>query len=109
MGNLGMGEILIIAVVALVLFGPKRIPEVAKALGKTVNAFKAGLREHYTEEKPAGEQPKGAAPEEVKKLEDKYGVEPISTNIEIDKLLSLSTSDITGKVNWYQFIKNFQS
>ena len=68
MGNLGMGEILIIAVVALVLFGPKRIPEVAKALGKTVNAFKAGLREHYTEEKPAGEQPKGAAPEEVKKL-----------------------------------------
>lgn len=58
MGNLGMGEILVIAVVALVIFGPKRIPEIAKALGKTVNAFKAGLRETYKEEPSAGEDSK---------------------------------------------------
>lgn len=43
--NLGYGELLIILVVALLLFGAKRIPEVAKSLGQAVNAFKNGLKE----------------------------------------------------------------
>ena len=47
--NVGYGELLIILVVALLLFGANRIPEIAKALGKSVNAFKAGLREGTNE------------------------------------------------------------
>ena len=45
MGNLGYGEMLVILVVGLVLFGPNKIPEFARSLGKAVNMFKAGLRE----------------------------------------------------------------
>ncbi|MBI3297229.1 MAG: twin-arginine translocase TatA/TatE family subunit [Elusimicrobia bacterium] len=45
MPNLGMGELLIIAAVALLLFGAKRIPEAARALGRSLNAFKAGLKD----------------------------------------------------------------
>lgn len=45
MGNLGYGEILIILVVALVIFGPSRIPEFAKQCGRAVNMFKQGLKE----------------------------------------------------------------
>lgn len=51
MGNLGYGEMLVILVVGLVLFGPNKIPEFARSLGRAVNAFKGGLREGV-EEKP---------------------------------------------------------
>lgn len=43
--NIGYGELLLILVVALLLFGADRIPEVAKSLGRSVNAFKHGLKE----------------------------------------------------------------
>ena len=49
--NIGTGEMLIVAVVGLLLFGAGRIPEVAKSLGKSVNAFKAGLKEGLEDEK----------------------------------------------------------
>ncbi len=45
MFNLGAPELLVILVVVLVLFGAKRIPEVAKSLGQSINAFKSGIKE----------------------------------------------------------------
>lgn len=45
LGNLGMGEILIIAFVVLLLFGGKKIPELMKGLGKGVKSFKEGMTE----------------------------------------------------------------
>jgi len=56
MGNLGYGEMLVIVVVGLILFGPNKIPEFARSLGKAVNMFKAGLREGL-EEEPKKEKP----------------------------------------------------
>lgn len=43
--NLGYGELLIILVLALLLFGAKQVPEVARNIGRSLNAFKAGLKE----------------------------------------------------------------
>lgn len=42
-GNFGMGEMLIILVVVLLLFGAKRIPEIAGSMGKGINEFKRNL------------------------------------------------------------------
>lgn len=42
-GNFGFGEILLILVVVLLLFGAKRIPEIAGSLGKGINEFKRNL------------------------------------------------------------------
>ena len=44
-GNFGFGEILIILVIVLLLFGAKRIPEIAGSLGKGINEFKRNLRD----------------------------------------------------------------
>jgi sec-independent protein translocase protein TatA len=44
MGNLGFGEILIIVFILVLLFGGKKIPELAKGLGEGVRSFKRGLR-----------------------------------------------------------------
>ena len=42
-GNLGMGEIAMILVVVLLLFGAKRIPEVAGSFGKGIREFKKNM------------------------------------------------------------------
>lgn len=44
-GNLGAGEIVIIALVILLLFGGKKIPELMKGIGKGVKSFKDGLHD----------------------------------------------------------------
>ncbi len=43
--NIGFGELLIVLVVVLVLFGAKKIPELAKGLGKGISEFKKGLKD----------------------------------------------------------------
>lgn len=45
MGSLGWPEIIIILIVALLLFGAKRLPEVGKSLGKAIREFKKSFRE----------------------------------------------------------------
>ena len=44
-GNLGTGEILIIVLVILLLFGAKKIPELAQGLGKGMREFKKSLKD----------------------------------------------------------------
>ncbi|MFT3992996.1 MAG: twin-arginine translocase TatA/TatE family subunit [Dysgonomonas sp.] len=44
LGNLGTGEIIIIAIVVLLLFGGKKIPELMKGLGKGMKSFKDGVK-----------------------------------------------------------------
>lgn len=44
-GNFGTGEIIIIAIVILLLFGGKKIPELMKGLGKGVKSFKQGMND----------------------------------------------------------------
>lgn len=44
-GNLGASEILIIVLVVLLLFGAKKIPELAQGLGKGMREFRKALRE----------------------------------------------------------------
>ena len=43
-GNLGTGEIIIIAIIVLLLFGGKNIPELMKGIGKGVKNFKDGVK-----------------------------------------------------------------
>lgn len=45
MGNLGWTEILIIVLILIVLFGAKKIPELAQGLGKGMKEFKKALKD----------------------------------------------------------------
>lgn len=44
-GGLGMGEIIMIFLVVLLLFGAKRLPEIGSALGKGIREFKSSVKE----------------------------------------------------------------
>ena len=58
----GHGELIIILIVALLLFG-RRLPEVMRSMGKGVSEFKKGLRDVEDEIQKAGaEQPAGEIP-----------------------------------------------
>ncbi len=48
-GRPGMGEILIIVLILVIFFGAKRLPELARALGRSINEFKKGKAEGYDE------------------------------------------------------------
>ena len=47
--RIGVGEILLVLAVLLLLFGAKRIPEIARSLGKSLNEFKKGMKETQDE------------------------------------------------------------
>ena len=50
MGMPGLPELLIILVIVFFLFGAKRLPDLAKGLGKSITNFKAGLNEEQPDE-----------------------------------------------------------
>ncbi len=45
MGRIGPIELILILVVLLLLFGAKRIPDIARSIGKSMNQFKQGLKD----------------------------------------------------------------
>ena len=45
MGRIGTTELVLILVVLLLLFGAKRIPDIARSIGKSMNQFKKGLKD----------------------------------------------------------------
>ncbi len=49
MFGLGGAELAVIGVVALLFLGPKKIPELAKGLGKSLTSFKKGMNEELEE------------------------------------------------------------
>jgi sec-independent protein translocase protein TatA len=54
--GLGWPEVAIITVVAIVIFGPKKIPELGNALGKTLRGFKEELNNPSEDNHPGEEQ-----------------------------------------------------
>ncbi len=45
MFNIGIPELIIILVLALIIFGPGKLPDVGKAIGKSINEFRKASRE----------------------------------------------------------------
>ena len=65
MGSIGMPEMLVILVIALIIFGPRKLPELGKSLGKSLAEFKRAsneLKSTLEEEIRVEEQQKKVAP-----------------------------------------------
>ena len=71
MGNIGPGELLIIGLIALLLFGAGRIADIGKGLGQGISNFKKGLREADDEDeaKPTKKSEKSEKSEKAEKTE----------------------------------------
>ncbi len=66
--NLGIGELLLVMVIFLLVFGAKRLPEIGAAMGKGIREFKRSINEVNTEiDRPA---PPPAEPRRIPAPED---------------------------------------
>jgi sec-independent protein translocase protein TatA len=79
-GSVGMPELIIGLVVILLLFGAKRVPELARGLGSGVREFKKGTQEGEVEDKKKDEAKKDeeqleASESDETKLEEDASVE----------------------------------
>lgn len=77
MGNFGPAEMLVIGVFALLVFGPQKLPEMARSVGRAIREFKratgeftqelqAGLDTPSPKAKPVSAEPKKAEPRELR-------------------------------------------
>ncbi len=73
MPNLGPTELIIILLIVILLFGAKKIPEIAKGLGKGIKDFKGAMKE---EEASAGEAKSPAKPVETTETSETSGNRP---------------------------------
>lgn len=60
--NIGFGEILLILLIALLLFGPSKLPELGRAFGRTLREFKNATKGLVDDDEDgkAGEVPKAS-------------------------------------------------
>jgi sec-independent protein translocase protein TatA len=69
LGGLGAGTIVLIILVALLLFGPSKLPELGRAFGRTLNEFKKGAKDVMSDDEE--EDRKEIKQSQDKKEEDK--------------------------------------
>lgn len=85
---IGPWEIAIVLVLILLIFGPKKLPELGSSLGKSIRGFKKGMKDSQEEGTPTVS--------EVHEAAEQKGAEP--PKAETQQAASESTkSDTTGK------------
>lgn len=69
MGRIGTGELILILIIALIIVGPSKLPELGKALGKTLNEFKK-VSKDIKEDLSLDDKPKSVEKVETAKKND---------------------------------------
>lgn len=63
-GGMGLTELLIIAGIALLIFGPKNLPKLGKSLGKTVKSVREGMDGKFDEDESEAKSEDSAVPDD---------------------------------------------
>ena len=82
MGNIGPMEVIVVLIIALVVFGPKKLPELGKSLGKGISEFKgsvSGMHDDGPTEPAAMVEPAPVAVAPVATAEPRI-VEPVTSH-----------------------------
>lgn len=70
MGPIGVPGVILLVILALLLFGPNKLPELGRAVGRTFREFKDGARE-IIEDEPASKKTETAPQPAAARAEDK--------------------------------------
>jgi sec-independent protein translocase protein TatA len=64
LGNIGPLEIVVVLIIALIVFGPKRLPELGRSLGRGIREFRGSLGGDHDEDDDLGSSPREIEPGE---------------------------------------------
>ncbi|MBL8024359.1 MAG: twin-arginine translocase TatA/TatE family subunit [Elusimicrobia bacterium] len=67
MFGMGWQELLLVLFIALLFFGPKKLPDLGRSFGKAISAFKKGIKEGETDSESDAPPPADPSPEPPKK------------------------------------------
>jgi|YelNatPaOPRAMG01_1025707.scaffolds.fasta_scaffold00013_77 twin arginine-targeting protein translocase, TatA/E family len=79
--NIGFGELVLILLVIIIFFGPKRIPDIAQSIGKGIREFKKAMRDVQDEiDKTVKEEPRKEGVQQ-KQIEPPSSAQEINTTV----------------------------
>lgn len=81
MPNLGVPELLIIAVVLILLFGSKKLPDAARSLGRSMRIFKSEVKEMHNDDMPQQPQAQQAITQQPVQPQP-YQPEPVQQQVQ---------------------------
>ena len=82
MGEFSLTHWLVIAVIGIVFFGPKRLPQLGSSLGESIRGFKKALNDHHdTQENKASVQDQAQQPAQHQQQHQAPDAVPGSTNV----------------------------
>ena len=105
MFELGIGEMLVIAIVIVVLFGPDKLPSIARDLGQGVRKMKGAVEDMKTEIMKEVENPVSEIKKEIEKVKtDANPLQDINNTLaetkeEVEKLKPWEDPNYKGPVN----------
>jgi sec-independent protein translocase protein TatA len=79
-GNIGLPEILVVLVIALIIFGPKRLPELGRSVGKGIREFRSSISGNDDDD---DEEESAAKPAQIEGAEQR--AEPVETEVVADR------------------------
>ena len=80
MFGLGWQELLIILIIALIIFGPRKLPEIGKSLGQAINDFRQSTKKATDEAKRELKDIESSINSNVNTVEDRMAVSPDADN-----------------------------